>query len=82
MHHTVFLEDGLHDISVTALQKSTLRSTTCQVIGEAFGSSETRRINCGPGVKGSVVRVSSLGNMPRALSLCEVQVYGKYGKME
>jgi len=47
----VFSEDGLHDISVTALQKSTARSTTCQVIGEAFGSGETRRINCGPGVK-------------------------------
>ena len=81
MYYIVLSEDSLHDISVTALQKSTLHSTTCQVIGEAFGSSETRRINCGPGVKGSVVRVSSLGNMPRALSLCEVQVYGKYGKL-
>ena len=76
----MFSEDGLHDISVTALQKSTARSTTCQVIGEAFGSGETRRVNCGPGVKGSVVRVSSLGKMPRPLSLCEVQVYGTYGK--
>ena len=74
-------ENVLRGISIKALQKNPAHLSTCQIIDEGFDLNETRHITCGSGVKGSVVTITLPGNVLGVLSLCEVQVYGTYGKL-
>ena len=68
-------------IKVEALKTNSKYVKICQAAEKSLSFSETRRFSCLPGVKGSIVRITSTGREAIGLSLCEVQVFGVSGKI-
>ena len=68
-------------IKVEARKTNSKDVKMCQAAEQSLSFSETRRISCLPGVKGSIVRIASTGREAIGLSLCEVQVFGVSGKI-
>lgn len=73
-------EESVHGIVIEALLSNSADISTCQLVISAFALGETRRIPCRPDVTGSIVKLRAAGTEKGYLSLCEVQVYGVYGR--
>ena len=73
-------EESVHGLVIEALLTNSADVSTCQLVISAFALGETRRVPCRPNVTGSIVRVRAAGSEKGYLSLCEVQVYGVYGR--
>lgn len=73
-------EESIHSIVIEALLRNSADISTCQLVISAFALGETRRIPCRSNVTGSIVKLTAAGREKGYLSLCEVQVYGVYGR--
>ena len=69
----------MHDIVIEALKQTDI--STCEVIVDALKDGETKRIPCGPGTVGNIVKIRQNATKAVNLILCEVEVYGKQGKV-
>ena len=72
--------EGLHDFVIQTVRQNPTEVAICQVIGPPLKTKETRRIRCRRGAVGSIVRITQQPFVKEVLTLCEVEIYGTFGK--
>lgn len=70
----------LHHGVIEILRKNLTNVTMCNTIDPPLKWNETREIPCKRGTVGRIVRIRKLSAIPETLALCEVEVYGTFGK--
>ncbi|KAK2177403.1 hypothetical protein NP493_600g01001 [Ridgeia piscesae] len=70
----------LNHILIETLRNNGSTVTMCNEIDPPLKSNEMRRISCQRDAVGSIVRIRQQASVTGALALCEVEVYGTFGK--
>jgi len=65
---------------IETLLKNATNVTICNTIDPPLKWNETRQIPCQRDAVGSIVRIRQQAAVPGTLALCEVEVYGTFGK--
>ena len=74
--------NDLHHIVIEILLQKASNAKACSAIDEPFKTGETKRISCQRDAVGSIVRIRHVADDGKTgtLALCEVEVYGTFGK--
>ena len=70
----------LNHVLIETLRNNGSTVTMCNEIDPPLKSNEMRRISCQRDAVGSIVRIRQQASVTGALALCEVEVYGTFGK--
>ena len=57
-------------------------ASICVIIVSALKDGETRKIPCRPETVGRIVRIRQNATTPSTINLCELEVYGIFGKYD